>query len=164
MVREIENIFTDLPGYGCFACDPRNDLGLRLRFYADDKKGEVFTTINPEKYLEGFPGILHGGIQCALLDEVAFWTMFDRFEKIGVTMGIDMDFLRPVGTSNTLEVRGKIHKTEGKKVSVDVNILDYEEKVCTKSRVVYYIAGRKMIFKIMGRERFTDKFLKYLGD
>ena len=57
MIREIENIFLDFPGYGCFACDPRNDKGLRLKFFADDEKGDVFTKIVPEKHLQGFPGI-----------------------------------------------------------------------------------------------------------
>ena len=57
MIREIENIFLDFPDYGCFACDPRNKLGLRLKFFADDEKEDVFTTFNPETHLEGFPGI-----------------------------------------------------------------------------------------------------------
>ena len=56
MIREIENIFLDFPGYGCFACDPRNKLGLRLKFFADEKNGDVFTKITPEKHFEGFFG------------------------------------------------------------------------------------------------------------
>lgn len=97
MIREIENIFLDFPGYGCFACDPRNTHGLRLRFYADDEKGDVYTRTTPEKHLQGFPGILHGGIQCALVDEVAFWTMFDRYKKIALTAKIEMEFLSRSG-------------------------------------------------------------------
>lgn len=164
MIREIENIFLDFPGYGCFACDPRNKLGLRLKFFADEKNGDVFTKITPEKHFEGFPGILHGGIQCALVDEVAFWTMFDKHRKIALTTRVDMEFLRPVGTSGELVVRGKIVEEQERRVGVVVNVLNENKKVCTRSRVDYIIPKREMTYKIMGKERFTDKFQQYLED
>ena len=85
MIREVENAFVDFPGNRCFACHPDNEHGLRLKFFADDERGEVFTKITPEHKFAGFPNILHGGIQSALLDEVAFWTMFDKLKKIGLT-------------------------------------------------------------------------------
>jgi acyl-coenzyme A thioesterase PaaI-like protein len=163
MIREIENIFLDFPGYGCFACDPRNTHGLRLRFYADDEKGDVYTRITPEKHLQGFPGILHGGIQCALVDEVAFWTMFDKYKKIALTAKIDMEFLRPVGAASELEVRGRIAGEDGRKVRVEVVIYE-QQKVCTRSRVDYIIPSKEVTLRVMGKERFTEKFKKYLDD
>ena len=163
MIREIENIFLDFPGYGCFACDPRNTHGLRLRFYADDEKGDVYTRITPEKHLQGFPGILHGGIQCALVDEVAFWTMFDKYKKIALTAKIDMEFLRPVGTASELEVRGRITGEDGRKIGVEVIIYE-QQKVCTRSRVDYIIPRKEVTLRVMGKERFTEKFKKYLDD
>jgi uncharacterized protein (TIGR00369 family) len=163
MIREIENIFLDFPGYGCFACDPRNTHGLRLRFYADDEKGDVYTRTTPEKHLQGFPGILHGGIQCALVDEVAFWTMFDRYKKIALTAKIDMEFLRPVGAASEIEVRGRIADVDGRKIGVEVIIYE-QQKVCTKCRVDYIIPGKEVTMRVMGKERFTEKFKKYLDD
>jgi uncharacterized protein (TIGR00369 family) len=163
MIREIENIFLDFPGYGCFACDPRNKHGLRLRFFADDEKGDVYTRTTPEHHLQGFPGILHGGIQCALVDEVAFWTMFDRHKKIALTTNIEMEFLRPVGTDSEIEVRGKIVLEDGRRIGVEVVIYE-QEKVCTRSRVDYIIPKKEVTMKVMGKERFTEKFTKYLDD
>ncbi len=164
MIREIKNIFLDFPGYGCFACDPRNDLGLRLKFFADDDKGDVFTKFLPEKHLQGFPGILHGGIQCALVDEVAYWTMFDKHKKIALTAKIDMEFLRPVGTDSELVIRGRIIGEEDRRVSVQVNITGEGNKVCTRSRVEYIIPKKEVTYRIMGKERFTKKFQKYLDE
>ncbi len=164
MIREIENIFLDFPDYGCFACDPRNHKGLRLKFFADDEKGEVFTTYSPEQHLEGFPGILHGGIQCALIDEVAFWTMFDKHKKIALTSKLDMEFLRPVNTPCELTIRGMITETEGRKVRVQVNLLNDKNKICTRCNVDYTITTREVTYKLIGKERFTEKFQKYLKD
>ncbi len=164
MIREIENIFLDFKGYGCFACDPRNELGLRLKFYANDEKGEVFTKFIPEKHLEGFPGILHGGIQCALVDEVAFWAMFDRLHRIALTAKLNMEFLRPVDASAELTITGKVVEAKGRRVKVRVDIFNGEEKVCTKSEVDYTISSRELAYKIMGKDRFTEQFQKYLED
>ena len=164
MIREIENIFLDFPDYGCFACDPRNELGLRLKFFADEKKGDVFTKFTPKAHLEGFPGILHGGVQCALIDEVAFWTMFDKFQKIALTSKLDMEFLRPVEGSIELTIRGKVIEVEGRKVRVEVNLLNDKNKICTRSTVDYTITKREVTYKLIGEQRFTEKFEKYLED
>jgi acyl-coenzyme A thioesterase PaaI-like protein len=164
MVREIENIFLDFPGYGCFACDPRNRLGLRMKFYADDEKGEVFTKLRLEEHLSGFPGILHGGIQCALVDEVAFWAMFDKLKKIGVTMRVEMDFVKKVDNPGALEIRGRIEQIRDRRVTVKVNIYDGQNNLATRSRVTYFIPKREMLYRIMGEERFTEKFQGYIED
>ena len=162
MVREIENVFAKLSGYRCFGCDPTNDSGLKLKIFADDEKAEVFARIETEDRLSGFPGILHGGIQCVLIDEVAFWAMFDRIKKIGVTVKVEMEFLNTVRTSSHIEVRGKIDRIEGQDVFIAVDILNEKNEVCTRGRVVYHIAKKETIFKILGKEIFTPEFLKYL--
>ena len=73
--------------YGlCFACGPRNKVGLNLRF--ERHGATVTTTFCGRQEHQGFPGYLHGGIITALLDEVMSrvsllenrWTMTARME------------------------------------------------------------------------------------
>ncbi len=53
----------------CFICGLGNPFGLQLRFDIT-APGEVTTCYTvPERY-QGFPGIVHGGIVAAMLDEV----------------------------------------------------------------------------------------------
>ncbi len=54
----------------CFACGVHNPIGLKLRFYqtAPDEVTAEYTV--PEKY-QGYPGIVHGGVTAAILDEAA---------------------------------------------------------------------------------------------
>jgi acyl-coenzyme A thioesterase PaaI-like protein len=54
----------------CFACGMDNPIGLKLHFYqtAPDEVTAEYTA--PEKY-QGYPGILHGGVTAAILDEAA---------------------------------------------------------------------------------------------
>jgi uncharacterized protein (TIGR00369 family) len=55
----------------CFICGLQNPVGLKLAFYEDAEAGQVraeFTV--PDEY-QGYPGVVHGGIVAAVLDEVA---------------------------------------------------------------------------------------------
>ncbi|MEM7009782.1 MAG: hotdog domain-containing protein, partial [Thermodesulfobacteriota bacterium] len=90
--------------------------------------------------------------------------MFDKYQKIALTSKLDMEFLRPVDSTSTLTIRGKITHAEGRKISVQVNLLNENNKVCTRSNVDYTITKREVTYKIMGKEKFTEKFQKYLED
>ena len=53
----------------CFVCGLENEHGFRLSFYeSPDRTVEAETTI-PEHF-QGYPGVAHGGIVAALLDEI----------------------------------------------------------------------------------------------
>jgi acyl-coenzyme A thioesterase PaaI-like protein len=52
----------------CFVCGLANPYGLKLRFYQSGP-GEVSAEYTvPERY-QGYPGVVHGGIVAAMLDE-----------------------------------------------------------------------------------------------
>ncbi len=71
---------------GCFVCGARNPAGLHLHFR---QEGSLVVTefIGTEQF-QGFPGVLHGGILAALLDETLNrlsllerrWTMTAKLE------------------------------------------------------------------------------------
>lgn len=164
MIREIENIFTDFPEYGCFACGPSNEIGLKMKFFADDDADEVFTKMNLHRHFAGFPGILHGGIQCVLMDEVAFWAMFDKVKKIGLTAKMELDYKRKVETLKEIEIRGKISEIKNRRVVVDVRILDGRGIVTASSKVTYLIPNRKVLYDLIGKEKFSEKFQQYIQD
>lgn len=53
----------------CFVCGRENLYGLHLEFY-EETPGEVLVNYTvPEQY-QGYPGVVHGGVVAALLDEV----------------------------------------------------------------------------------------------
>jgi uncharacterized protein (TIGR00369 family) len=54
----------------CFVCGLENPKGLHMHFYetAPDEVTAEYTA--PEQY-QGYPGILHGGVTAAILDEAA---------------------------------------------------------------------------------------------
>lgn len=165
MVREIENSFVDFPGNNCFACHPNNSHGLRLKFFADDKKNMVFTKINPDLHFNGFPGILHGGIQCAVVDEVAYWAMFDKLKKIGLTANINLKYLSPVPMDVEIQASAQVREVNKRKVMVDTVITAEGSKVLTQADVLYYLPNKKVVYKVFGEESFkNERFRSYIMD
>jgi acyl-coenzyme A thioesterase PaaI-like protein len=53
----------------CYGCGPDNIRGLHFDFPFDEEKGEVVFVTQIEKFYEGAPGFVHGGILAAILDE-----------------------------------------------------------------------------------------------
>ncbi|MDO8532114.1 MAG: PaaI family thioesterase [Dehalococcoidia bacterium] len=51
----------------CFACGQRNAQGLKLKFRREGAK--VVSEFVPQPDLQGYPGLLHGGVLFAALDE-----------------------------------------------------------------------------------------------
>ena len=54
----------------CFVCGIENPIGLNLKFY-EVEDGIIETTFIAPEHLQGYPGILHGGIAASILDETS---------------------------------------------------------------------------------------------
>ena len=54
----------------CFVCGVENTHGLHLVFHQAGP-GEVSADFTPPAHFEGYPGVVHGGIVAAMLDEIS---------------------------------------------------------------------------------------------
>jgi len=90
----VRNPFHKLEGYNCFGCSPDNKLGLRMEFRIEGE--EVLCDWQPENHLQGWVGVLHGGIQATLMDEIASWYVFVKLQTAGVTSRMEVNLLKPV--------------------------------------------------------------------
>ena len=90
----IKNPFHKLEGYNCFGCSPDNEFGLRMTFRIEGD--EVLCDWEPETHLQGWVGILHGGIQATLMDEIASWYVFVKLQTAGVTSKMEVKLIKPV--------------------------------------------------------------------
>lgn len=98
----------------CFVCGLTNPVGLRLAFY-ETGPDELTATWTPDSAYEGFPGVLHGGIVAALLDE-----MGGRVVMIGdhthfmMTAKLEVRYRRPTPVGQPLTVIGRLLKRSGR--------------------------------------------------
>lgn len=86
-------------------CGASNPHGLGVTFFDDGE--EVWTEITPAEHHQGWPGVLHGGIISALLDEtigrVAF--LHDRWVQ---TARLSLRFVKPAPLGKLLRARGTL--------------------------------------------------------
>ena len=90
----------------CFLCGLENPIGLKLAFYADEAN-RVITRYVPDAPHQGYPGILHGGIICALLDETIGRTLL-RENIWAMTVELNVRFCKPVPLGQPITVVGEI--------------------------------------------------------
>jgi acyl-coenzyme A thioesterase PaaI-like protein len=127
-------IVNDGPEDRCFGCGQQNPSGLRLRFRRLDGGGVETLYSVPAGYA-GAPGVVHGGIQAAILDEVLGFAVHDATgfdESINVvTVDFRLRYRRPVGTQTELRVVGRHLRSDGRDYYVEGDILGAEGEVLT---------------------------------
>jgi acyl-coenzyme A thioesterase PaaI-like protein len=88
----------------CYVCGQGNKDGLRIPFHQDGPHGAKAQYLSRVEH-DGWPGVLHGGITFALMDEALAWALF--FQGIrGVTARAETSFKRPIRTGTPLVIRG----------------------------------------------------------
>ena len=55
----------------CFACGRENDSGLKMTWYNNPESNQVEASVTIDEHFNGYPGIVHGGIVAAILDETS---------------------------------------------------------------------------------------------
>ena len=96
----------------CFLCGRQNPVGLKLEFYEDAEAGLVRTEFSvPEEY-QGYPGVVHGGIVAAILDETAGRAVMlgSSDENLMATLKLTVRYRRPTPVCTTLTAIGWVEK------------------------------------------------------
>ncbi len=109
--------------HGCFACGELNVSGLRLQLHAD--AGICWAEPTLDERFMGWEGIAHGGIVCAILDEVMAWALVDE-DSWGLTARMSVDFRRPVPIGRRLRAEGRVLERRRRLIRTEGRLLDAE--------------------------------------
>ena len=125
----------------CFGCGPANEDGLRLRFRELEDGRTIETRVQVPAHYAGVAGVLHGGIQATVLDEVmgvaASRALPQGPEHVPcVTAEISLSYLRPVPMEGHVVARSRVERIEGRDVYVTGEIVgpDGRELTTASSR------------------------------
>ena len=124
----------------CFACGARNQHGLHLRFARDPEhpgEGAVVCRYDPKPEDQGFPGVMHGGVLAALLDESMAWAMWAADRALGVTAKMETRYRKTVGTAGTLIVRGRVVRMRGRRIEVEASVDDAQGERLAESTALF---------------------------
>src|SRR5690349_19413206 len=92
----------------CFVCGLENDFGLKLRF-DDNGVDEVVSHTTVARRYQGYPGVVHGGIIAAMLDETTARTaMIVDHNRFMMTGRMDIKYRKPVPVETPLTLIGRM--------------------------------------------------------
>ncbi|MCL6452057.1 MAG: PaaI family thioesterase [Alicyclobacillus sp.] len=115
----------------CFVCGQDNPKGLHIHF---DKDGdEVVAHYVCEETHAGWPGVQHGGITSALLDEAAAYVP-NFMGLTSVTGELNISFKEPIYVGERLELRAKPIRVHRRLIEVESWIVGPEGQVKASAR------------------------------
>ncbi len=98
----------------CFVCGLQNPVGLKLAFYESGPE-EVTACYTPPEHYQGYPGVLHGGIVAAILDEVGGRVvMIGDAQRFMFTAKLEVRYRQPTPLGQTLTVVGRLMRRRGR--------------------------------------------------
>ncbi|MEU1209604.1 PaaI family thioesterase [Nocardia sp. NPDC005825] len=113
---------------GCFGCGPANPASPAMSF---ERHGDlVRSTFVLDERHQGAPGVAHGGIVSAALDE-ASGSVLMPLQLPAVTVKLEVDFKVPVQLHRELTVTGKLVGREGRKLFIHTELTDGDTVVAT---------------------------------
>jgi len=107
----------------CFVCGEKNPIGLKLRLRVDPDRGESSADVTFPEDLQGWSGVVHGGLVAAVLDEALIYAAGAKGLKC-VTGEISVRFVKPALTGVTYSLVGRFVEEKGRIVLAESRLLD----------------------------------------
>jgi uncharacterized protein (TIGR00369 family) len=119
----------------CFVCGRSNPVGLYMQFY-DDGELEVHSEFTAPAHYQGYPGVVHGGVLAAMLDEVvARVAMIGDPHHFMMSVKLQVLYRHPVPVETPLRVVGRILRLRGRLGKAEGRILLPDGTVACESQM-----------------------------
>ena len=106
----------------CYCCGKQNSRGLHLE-YRYPTKGEAQTECTIPDYFTGWKRITHGGFLAMLLDETMAHACISQGVN-GVTVDIQVRYLKPVETGERIRISGRIVQVKPRIIQTGAEVID----------------------------------------
>ncbi len=112
----------------CFICGLENPIGLHLHIY-EVEPGVIETTYIAPEHFQGYPGVLHGGIVGALIDEISARAQMGgdpNDPRFMFTAKLEVKYRQNVPIGKLLKIIGKAGKSKSKSAEAWAGIYNAE--------------------------------------
>jgi len=112
----------------CFICGLENPVGLHLHLY-EVEPGVVETAYTAPEHFQGYPGVLHGGIVSAILDETAGRSLMGndpKHPRFMFTAKLEVKYRQNVPIGKPLKIIGRAVKSKSKSAEAWAGIYNAE--------------------------------------
>ncbi len=101
----------DNPRRHCYGCGDANPEGLGIRFRVEGSR--VTGEFKARQVHQGFPGMAHGGIAAAAIDEAMGWAMYAA-GAWAMTARLEVRYRRPLPLGQPLELSAEVVRDRGR--------------------------------------------------
>ncbi len=124
----------------CFACGQKNPIGLKLKFGWDGKVARAEFT--PNKFHQGWAGVVHGGIIACLLDEaMSYAALFSGANSL--TAKMQTRFRRPIQLDEPLTITASLTKKTRKLVEAKAEMALKDGTVVADGTATMFVLGQR---------------------
>jgi acyl-coenzyme A thioesterase PaaI-like protein len=112
----------------CFICGMENPVGLHLHIY-ETESGVVETSYIAPEHFQGYPGVLHGGIVGAIIDEISGRALMGSdpmHPRFMFTARLEVKYRKNVPISKRLKIVGKAGKSRSRSAEAWAGIYEAE--------------------------------------
>ncbi len=129
----------------CFGCGADNPSGLQLEILQAEDRSATCTTRVPRKFA-GEPGVVHGGIQATILDDVlcraAQHDMWARdIDAVIVTASMELRYRAACPIDQPLTIRAVVDRIDWPSYYVSGAILDSAGNLVTEATARWRVLG-----------------------
>jgi acyl-coenzyme A thioesterase PaaI-like protein len=120
----------------CFVCGLQNPSGLHLRFYTT-APGQVEAQYTVCEHFEGYPGVVHGGIVAAMLDEATGRShMGGDTPRFMFTAKLEIRYRQNVPIGEPLRLVGIAGKSRGRTATAAAYIYNAQGEVLAEAEAL----------------------------
>jgi len=141
----------------CFICGVENPVGLHLHIY-ETAPGVVEAVYTAPEHFQGYPGVLHGGIVGAILDELSGRALMGpdpAAPRFMFTAKLEIKYRKNVPIGVPLRIVGKAGRSRSKSAEAWAGIYD--------ARTDELLAEANTLLINVPRDQFNNADLGRLG-
>jgi acyl-coenzyme A thioesterase PaaI-like protein len=133
----------------CFVCGIDNPHGLQINFSSDGEGLVTAEKVFPEEF-QGYPGIVHGGVISAVLDEAAGRATVKRArpEIVLVTGKLSVRFRKPVRINKRILIEGRFVSQTGRVFQTKSWLKDEAGEILAEAEVTLVQPGSELVDSI----------------
>ena len=131
MEKAFQDYYPDSTSH-CYGCGRLNEQGLQIKSYWDGE--ESVAHFQPRPYHTAIPGYVYGGLIASLIDCHSTGTAAAAMYRAEgramdsepahrfLTASLQVEYLRPTPIEGMLEIRGRVEKIDGRKVTISSSL------------------------------------------
>lgn len=142
----------------CYGCGEQSPQGLHIAVHADEGFA-VTATMDVVPWMEGGPGVIHGGILATAFDEV-LGTLPLLIGPSAVTVHLEVDYRTPVPVGSTLRFTGTLLGRQRRKVYCEAHayVGDATEPAATAHGIFVTIDARAHFAEHLDNSAMADEY------